>query len=195
MAIVNAPTSAPEQRKSYSYRSPVSGQSHNAAPLLRTSSSAQHRPNSAGATRRDGTGVNGASSTSASASASASAATESSGETRKPDHPILFQTFFKSVGSRTYAAQIKQATNGNQYLVITEGRRDKNSDDVRKLRINIFSEDFEAFFNLLRETTKYIKEHPLPAEFQAERKKFWQNLDRKKAGMNRGDAPRRSSAR
>jgi len=103
---------------------------------------------------------------------------------RKPDHPILFQSFFKSVGSRTYAAQVKKASNGNQYLVITEGRRDKESGEVRKLRVNVFSEDFEAFFNLLRDTTRYIKEHPLPESFQKERLAFW-----KKAGARRKTAP------
>ena len=52
------------------------------------------------------------------------------------DHPILFQQFFKSVGPRTYAAQIKQASNGNHYLLLTEGKREKDSDEVRKTRLS-----------------------------------------------------------
>src|SRR5688500_1724565 len=31
----------------------------------------------------------------------------------KAEHEILFQRFFKSVGPRTYVAQVKKATNGN----------------------------------------------------------------------------------
>ncbi|MBC7783120.1 MAG: DUF3276 family protein [Burkholderiales bacterium] len=191
-----------EQRRSPSGRLPLSNQPRPAtAPSHRTSSSAQHRPphqgNNTGADPsgpKQYNGNRGTGSSRISTGSVSAGAPEPQNVPRKPDHSILFQTFFKSVGSRTYAAQIKQATNGNQYMVVTEGRRDKNSDDVRKMRINIFSEDFEAFFDLLRQTARYIKEHPLSAEFQAERKKFWQNLGRKKAGMNRGDAPRPLSA-
>ena len=40
----------------------------------------------------------------------------------KPEHEILFQQFFKSANpQRTYAAQLKRASNGNHYLVLTEG--------------------------------------------------------------------------
>src|SRR5947208_354484 len=60
----------------------------------------------------------------------------------KPEAKILFQKFFKSVGPRTYAAQIKEAHNGNHFLVLTEGKRDEATNEVRKTRIFIFSEDF-----------------------------------------------------
>src|SRR5260370_157969 len=46
------------------------------------------------------------------------------GKKTSDDHEILFQHWFKSVGPRTYAAQLKKAGNGNHYLVLTEGRRD-----------------------------------------------------------------------
>src|SRR4051812_2094716 len=62
------------------------------------------------------------------------------------EQKILFQKFFKSVGPRTYAAQIKQARNGNYFLVITEGKRDPETDEVRKTKILVFSEDFKEFF-------------------------------------------------
>jgi hypothetical protein len=42
----------------------------------------------------------------------------------KPEPKILFQKFFKSLGPRTYAAQVKELANGNQMLVLTEGKRD-----------------------------------------------------------------------
>src|SRR5687768_13909284 len=91
----------------------------------------------------------------------------------KAEHDILFQRFFKSVGPRTYAAQVKKATNGNHYVVLTEGHRDDKSGDVRKTRLFIFSEDFQSFFALLRDTAEFVKAHPLPPEVQRKRARFW----------------------
>lgn len=103
------------------------------------------------------------------------------GSEEKTDHPILFQQFFKSVGPRTYAVQVKKATNGNHYIVFTEGRRDDKTGDVRKTRINIFSEDFDAFFDLLRQAAQHVKANPLPPDFVAKRKKLWATLAKKKS--------------
>lgn len=109
----------------------------------------------------------------------------------KPDHPILFQQYFKSVGPRTYALQVKKATNDNHYLVLTEGRRDKQSGEVRKMRINLFSEDFDAFFDLLRQAEAFIKAHPLSPEFMKKRKQFWSNIARRsKKSPSRSESPR-----
>jgi len=85
------------------------------------------------------------------------------------------------------------ATNGNHYIVLTEGRRDKQSGEIRKMRLNVFSEDFESFFNLLRDAAHFIKDHPLPPEFVEARKKFWSNAGKRRgkpgsfAGKQRGD--------
>lgn len=92
---------------------------------------------------------------------------------RKPDHPITFQAFFKSVGPRTYAAQVKVATNGNHYLVLTEGQRDAQTGQVGRKRINIFSEDFDAFFNLLRDTARHIRAHPVPEHIRQRQADYW----------------------
>lgn len=97
----------------------------------------------------------------------------SRGDVGPPD-PILFQTYFQSVGPRTYAAQLKRARNGNQFLVFTEGRRDKVTDEVRKTSLYVFSEDFASFFRMLKETAEFIKAHPLPKDIAEKRKKFWQ---------------------
>ncbi len=110
------------------------------------------------------------------------------------EHPILFQHYFKSVGPRTYAAQVKKATNDNHYLVLTEGRRDKQSGEIRKLRLNIFSEDFEAFFDLLRQAEGFIKANPLPADFVAKRKAFW-NKSKQKPGSKRPFTKRSNDTR
>lgn len=89
------------------------------------------------------------------------------------EQKILFQKFFKSVGPRTYAAQVKQANNGNHFLVLTEGKRDEATGEVRKTRLFVFSEDFATFFDLLEQTAKFIKAHPVPEEVEQRRRRFW----------------------
>ena len=91
----------------------------------------------------------------------------------KAEHEILFQTYFKSVGPRTYAAQIKRAANDNQYLVLTEGKRDDGSGEVRKTRLFVFSEDFAAFFRMLQETAVYMRANPVPDEVRQKRQRYW----------------------
>ena len=99
---------------------------------------------------------------------------------KQPD-PILFQTYFKSVGPRTYAAQMKRANNGNHYLVFTEGKRDKETDEVRKTSLFVFSEDFPAFFKMLKETAECVRAHPVPAEVAAKRQQFWKRDGKRSA--------------
>jgi hypothetical protein len=91
----------------------------------------------------------------------------------KPEAKILFQKFFKSIGPRTYAAQIKEAHNGNHFLVLTEGKRDDTTNEVRKTRIFIFSEDFREFFRMLQETAVFIKANPVPEEIRKRRERHW----------------------
>lgn len=78
---------------------------------------------------------------------------------RRPDtqdHPVLFQQFFKS-GARTYVAQVKQAVNGKPFLVLTEGKRDPKTEDVKKSKLFVFSEDLTEFFRLLQETATFLR--------------------------------------
>ena len=91
----------------------------------------------------------------------------------KKEAKILFQQYFKSVGPRTYAAQIKEASNGNHFLVLTEGKRDDATGDVRKTRLFVFSEDFTEFFRMLHQTAQFIKANPVPDEIKQRRQKFW----------------------
>lgn len=91
----------------------------------------------------------------------------------KPEADILFQTYFKSVGPRTYAAQVKRAGNGNHFLVLTEGKKDPETGEPRKIRLFIFSEDFKEFFKMLQETAVFIRENPVPEEIKNKRAKFW----------------------
>jgi hypothetical protein len=91
----------------------------------------------------------------------------------KPEPKILFQQFFKSVGPRTYAAQLKQAANGNHFLVLTEGKRDEKTNEVRKSRLFIYSEDFVAFFRLMKQTATFISTHPVDPKVKARQAKVW----------------------
>jgi hypothetical protein len=105
--------------------------------------------------------------------APSSASTAPASADKKAESEILFQKYFKSVGPRTYAAQLKKASNGNHFLVLTEGKRDDKTGEVRKSRLLIFSEDLVAFFKMLHETAQFIREHPVPPEVQQRRQRYW----------------------
>lgn len=92
---------------------------------------------------------------------------------QKPEAQILFQDYFRSVGPRTYAAQVKQASNGNHFIVLTEGKRDNKTGEVRKTKLLVFSEDFDAFFKMLDTTARYIKAHPVAPDVAEKQRKFW----------------------
>lgn len=91
----------------------------------------------------------------------------------RPEPKILHQSYFKSVGPRTYASQVKEVANGNHLLVLTEGKRDDSSGELRKTRLFIFAEDFDAFFKMIRESSDFIRAHPVSADVQARRNRFW----------------------
>jgi hypothetical protein len=91
----------------------------------------------------------------------------------KREADILFQTYFKSVGPRTYAAQLKEAGNGNHFLVLTEGKRDESNGEVRKTRLYVFSEDFPEFFKMMHNVATFIRENPVPADAKEKRARFW----------------------
>ena len=113
------------------------------------------------------------------------------------EHDILFQKFFKSVGPRTYAAQVKRASNGNHYLVLMEGKRDEANGEVRKTRLFVYSEDFVEFFRLVKSAAEFIKANPVPPEVAAKREKFWakQAAGAKPRPPRRAMQPRPASAR
>lgn len=90
------------------------------------------------------------------------------------EHEILFQQYFKSVNpQKTYAAQLKRASNGNHYLVLTEGKRDQSTGEVRKTRVFVYSEDFIEFFKLLQSTAQFIRATPVPDDVKKKRERFW----------------------
>jgi len=104
----------------------------------------------------------------------------------KAEHEILFQQYFKSVNpQRTYAAQLKRANNGNHFLVLTEGKRDESTGEVRKTRLFLYGEDFIEFFKLLQATAQFIRANPVPDEVKKKRGRFW---------AKKADAPANATA-
>jgi hypothetical protein len=116
----------------------------------------------------------------------------------KPEAKILFQRYFKSVGPRTYAAQVKEASNGNHFLVLIEGKRDKKTDEVRKTSLLVFSEDFEAFAKLFADANAFIKANPVSPEVAQRQREYWSkprgNRNGKSAPRNASQQPRRPMA-
>jgi hypothetical protein len=100
----------------------------------------------------------------------------------KPQHKILYQTYFKSKGPRTYAAQVKEAGNGNHFIFFTEGRRDKETGELRKTSLIVFSEDFDNFAKLVGDTMQFVRAHPVPPEVAEKQAKRWRNQSRNKSG-------------
>ena len=92
---------------------------------------------------------------------------------RLADAEILFQKYFKSVGSRTYAAQVKRASNGNHFVVLTEGRRDPKTNELRMSRLLAFSEDFAEFFRMMHDLAVFVRENPVPEEVRRKRQAYW----------------------
>lgn len=103
----------------------------------------------------------------------------------KAEPKILFQKYFKSVGPRTYAAQVKEAGNGNQFLVLTEGKRDPETGEVKKTKVFVYSEDFGHYFRMLHETAQFIKAHPVSEEVKLKRQRYWAKKEAEQAAAAR----------
>ena len=122
----------------------------------------------------------------AAASQSARTATAPPSNGSKIEPKILFQKYFKSVGPRTYAAQLKEAGNGNHFLVLTEGKRDLETGEVKKTRVFVYSEDFSAYFRMLQETVQFIKTHPVPEDIKIKRQRYWAKKESETVAAARG---------
>src|SRR4051812_1096693 len=113
----------------------------------------------------------------------------------KTEAKILFQKYFKSVGPRTYAAQLKEAGNGTHFLVLTEGKRDAVTNEVKKLKLFVYSEDFPAYFRMLHETAQFIKAHPVSPEIKMKRMRYWARKEAEQATAAREAAERQAAAK
>lgn len=132
--------------------------------------------------------------TAAPAPAAKAAAAPKASAVAKGDHKILFQKYFKSIGPRTYAVQIKEAHNGNHYIVLTEGKRDLMTNEVRKTRLFVYSEDFGSYFRMLHETAQFIKTHPVAEEIKSRRQRYWARKEAEAATAAREAAERQAAA-
>lgn len=68
---------------------------------------------------------------------------------------------------------MKEASNGNQALVLIEGKRDAETGEVKKHKLYLWSEDFPAFMEMFEAVRKHIEEHPVPEAVRAKREAFW----------------------
>ncbi|MGN6506624.1 MAG: hypothetical protein ACTHM6_13775 [Tepidisphaeraceae bacterium] len=76
---------------------------------------------------------------------------------------------------------MKKATNGNHYLVLTEGRRDDKTGEVYKKRLNVFSEDFEPCVDRIRAFAAFKKAHPVPDNVRQRQAALWKKKRGRKA--------------
>src|SRR5829696_579761 len=61
----------------------------------------------------------------------------------------------------------------HEILVLTEGKRDESTGEVRKTRLFIYSEDFVELFKLLQATAQFIRANPVPDEVKKKRNRHW----------------------
>ena len=132
--------------------------------------------------------------TPAASSRSAAAARGAAAGAAAKEPKILFQKYFKSIGTRTYAAHLKENDKGNQFLVLTEGKRDPQTGEMKKTKVFIYSEDFAQYFRMLHETAQFIKAHPVPEEVKLKRQRFWARKEAEQAAAARLAAPARVAA-
>ena len=78
------------------------------------------------------------------------------------EKPVIFQQYFKN-GNRTYASQVKISQIGKKYLVLTEGHRDPETQELKKHTICVFEQDLKQFFAILQDTVQYLRSAKDPA--------------------------------
>ena len=66
--------------------------------------------------------------------------------------------------------------------MLTEGKRDDATGDVRKTRLFIFGEDFKDFFAMLQAAAVFIRENPVPEEIKQKRQRFWAKKNSESGG-------------
>ena len=106
---------------------------------------------------------------------------------------ILFQKYFKAVGTRSYAAHVKENDKGNQFLVLTEVKRDPETGEAKKTKVFVYSEDFAHYFRMLHETAQFIKAHPVSEEVKLKRQRYWARKEAEQAAAARM-SPARAAA-
>jgi len=100
----------------------------------------------------------------------------------KPQPKPLKTLVFDSVGPRKYALQVGRARNDNPYIKLVEGVP-QDDGSFRRFSINIWSEDFDAFFAMMDELRDYIRDNDIrtPADHKYDPEK----AKRRKKGRSR----------
>jgi hypothetical protein len=119
------------------------------------------------------------------AGAASSRQSPSAGAAAAKEPKILFQKYFKSVGTRSYAAHLKENDKGNHFLVLTESKRDPATGETKKTKVFIYSEDFAQYFRMLHETAQFIKGHPVSEEVKLKRQRYWARKEAEQAAAAR----------
>ena len=116
---------------------------------------------------------------------SASSRTSAAAAAAAKEPKVLFQKYFKSVGTRSYAAHVKENDKGNQFLVLTESKRDPATGETKKSKVFVYSEDFAQYFRMLHETAQFIKAHPVSEEMKLKRQRYWARKEAEQAAAAR----------
>ena len=77
-------------------------------------------------------------------------------EQYKPKRKVLKRFTFESKGKHRYAIDLKKAGNGNPVMEIKQLVRKKDGSSF-PISVDIWSEDFEAFFRALGDAYRYIR--------------------------------------
>lgn len=59
-------------------------------------------------------------------------------------------------GTRTYFFDVKKASNGSDYLIITESRKD--GEKFKRERVFVFDNDLKGFIGGLKKALKFMKD-------------------------------------
>ena len=71
---------------------------------------------------------------------------------------LMFSEIIKG-NARTYFFDVKKASNGNPYLLLTESKKNKDG-GFEKVRIIIFQDDMPAFVEMVNKSQKMMEPTP-----------------------------------
>ena len=101
-----------------------------------------------------------------------------------PNYEELF-TRRMGGGKRTYYLDVKQDTNGEKYVVLSESTR-KEGDRKMRNRVMVWKEDFEEFFGCLEEMKDFLADEIAK---EAERRQREQEEDEAENADSDSDRP------
>lgn len=73
------------------------------------------------------------------------------------EHAKSVRELCLQAGSRTYYFDVKQTKADDYFLIISERKKSQEGKLLKKQRLYLYKEHFEAFSEILSELTNYIK--------------------------------------